>query len=230
MRDELRDARVGRVEVRRIHRGEVERGVRHARLVLPARLEHVLVGIRAAHDLHDIEALRCAVGAERFETVQIDALAEAFPPRVAEPEERRAVGVLEVAGVVGDTQESAAMQRVVTRGGGCDEGSRGGRKIGIRWVVRDKPIAILACFRRREPHLPRPASAPERGHSPACVALLEDRVDLDIDKGARVGLRRLDRSLEDGPSSSRGYGARRRARRGEQPRSDGQEQWKRDVR
>ena len=64
---------------------------------LPAFLHHVLVGIRAADDLDNVETQRAAVGGEFGEFIQRHSLAESLPPRISQPQEWRAVGMLEVA-------------------------------------------------------------------------------------------------------------------------------------
>ena len=85
---------------------------RYRRRVRPARLEHRFVWIRSADDLDDVEALRGAIGAEFAEALHVDPLAEPLPPGVAEPEEGRAVGVLEMAAIGRDAHGAAADERV----------------------------------------------------------------------------------------------------------------------
>src|SRR5690349_19158297 len=86
---------------------------RKARLVAAALIESAHVGIQPGHDLHDIEAFILAVGSESFEFLRpVQALAQAHPPGVAQPEERRAVEMLEMPTIGRDANRAVPVERI----------------------------------------------------------------------------------------------------------------------
>src|SRR5207249_11771394 len=79
-----------------------------------ARVEGVHVGMQARDDLDDRKTFGLAIGGELLKFIgPVQALAQAHPPRVAEPKERRAVRVDEVAMVGRDLDEAMAIARVI---------------------------------------------------------------------------------------------------------------------
>jgi len=110
--DQVLESAVGVLEVGGVHPGEVPGQVRLAAFVLPARLHHPFVGVRPADDLDDVESLGLAIGREFLKPFPGHPFAEVLPPRVAEPQERGAVDVLEVAMVFRDSKRAVPVQRV----------------------------------------------------------------------------------------------------------------------
>src|SRR5690606_38097611 len=83
------------------------------RFVRTARIERVHVGIKSRDDLHDVESLLHAIGGELFETLRpAEAMAEPHPPRVTQPEKRRAIRVFEMAFVFRDAHGAVPMERI----------------------------------------------------------------------------------------------------------------------
>ena len=107
------------VEVLRIEVREFAVPIHHPTLVCPAGIEGLFVWIGPADDLHRVEPLRPAIGAQFLESLPAQTLAQSLPPSVGEPEKRCAVSVLKVALVCRDLQGAVFVQGVVT-GVGCD--------------------------------------------------------------------------------------------------------------
>src|SRR5579884_1057832 len=106
-------APVGVVEVGRIELAEVARLVRHASLVLPARLEHPFVGIWTADDLYDTEPLGLTVRRKLLKAFPGQPFGKPLPPGVAQPEEGRAVLMAEVPPVCRNPDRAVLKEPVV---------------------------------------------------------------------------------------------------------------------
>jgi hypothetical protein len=175
--------------------------VGHASLGLPAGLQHLLIRVGAADDLHDGKPLCMAIGRQFAKVVERHPLGKTFPPRVTKPEKRRAVGVREVPPVVCHANESASQNPIAALVGPHREQSPAGIETAVLFPCRLDSVAVVAGSRRCKPHRPGVAAGPERRHGPGLRAAGEDDVDLDV--GERVGrvTRRRKRRLEDSPDS-----------------------------
>ncbi len=110
---QIGEPKVGPVEVLRANPAEVldpgESG-----LVPAAWVEGRHVAVQSSHDLDDREALRFAVlGKGSYLLGPLEAFAQAHPPGVAKPEERRAVGMLEMPPVACNADRPVPIERVV---------------------------------------------------------------------------------------------------------------------
>src|SRR5438477_1526044 len=112
--DQITEALVCRIEIVRPNPRVI--GLpRVARLIRAARIERKHVGIKAGYDLDNIEAFGSPVCGEFLKLLgPAQPMAEAHPPGVAQPEEWRAVGVLEVSFVWRDSDLAVAKQRVLS--------------------------------------------------------------------------------------------------------------------
>jgi hypothetical protein len=95
------------------HDAHVLRQIQLSALILQTGREEILVGIVSADDLHHGKALGLAVGCQFLKAFPGHALAQVFPSRVAEPEERRTIGVFEMTLVFGHAQRAMFEQRIV---------------------------------------------------------------------------------------------------------------------
>src|SRR6185295_1045620 len=73
------------------------------------------VGIQPGHNLNHRKTFAHAIRGERSNVRRpAEATAERHPPRVAEPEERRAIGVLKMQAVRGDAYRTMPVEGIVT--------------------------------------------------------------------------------------------------------------------
>ena len=163
--DQMRDPPVGGIEVRGVDAGEaLVPG--EARLVAPAFVERRHVRIQAGDDLHHGEALGGPVGGEPVHVLRpAQPFGEAHPPRVRQPEERRAVGVLQVRARRIELDRAVAEQRVLRSR--LDHAHRAGAAVQAA-VLRIRALGaepVLAHLARRVAHAPPPAAGPERRHA-----------------------------------------------------------------
>jgi hypothetical protein len=89
-------ATISAVEILWIHPVELDGFVREPALIREPRFEKPLLGIGSTNDLHHVEALGLPIGGQFLKTLPGHSLAQILPPRVAQPEERCAVRVLEM--------------------------------------------------------------------------------------------------------------------------------------
>ena len=141
---------------------------------------------------------------------------EAHPPGVAEPKERRAVGILEVPLVGCDADRTMLEQRIVTRVGRHFDGARDAVQPGIvRVVALGVPVA-RAGLRGCVPGFPGAAAIPKSRHPANRAARFVEQY-VERDRVERVvmfllrGERQLDRHV--------GLGGERSGTRGAVPRS-----------
>ena len=110
--DQVADAPVGGVEVGGLDGGEVA-PPREAAVTLPPLVEWLHVGVQAGDELHHVEPLGRAVRGQGVELLgPAQAPAQPHPPGIGEPQEGRAVGVLQVAAAGGDPDRPMAQQWV----------------------------------------------------------------------------------------------------------------------
>jgi hypothetical protein len=197
------DATVDGGERLQVHLAEATVEVRHSSVRLPARLQHRLVWIRSDDELHHAESLAGAIGGEFAKLFERHPLREALPPRIAEPEERHAVGVGEPPAVGGDPRKpvqekliAAGRLRRCERSLAVMEAAVGGAG-----GLHAEPI--LPGHGWGEPHGPRVAPRPERGHPPGLRAGREGDIDRDAAEGIVVRLRRREALFERLPDGHR---------------------------
>jgi len=183
-------------EVCRVDDAEVARLVGLPALVLPARLEGPLVRVRAADYLDEREALGLAVGGQFLEALPGQALAQALPPGVAEPEEGRAVGVDEVAAVRAHPQRAVAIERVVAPVGDHLEFALDAVEPGVGPVGTLGPPGHLADLARGVAEAPTVPARPEARHPDfGAVGLGDDCLELCLDERVPIGLLGQERDL-----------------------------------
>ena len=186
--DEILDAPVGEVEVGGVDPREVL-VPRESGLVGGARFEAQHIGIQSGDDLDDVEAFFDAIQRERLEvTGPVQALAEAHPPGVGQPEEGRAVGELEVALVVGDAHRAVLQQRIRAAIGRDLECAVQAVQVGIAVVGADGVVVNLPQLRCGKAHAPEVVACPE-GRNALCgaVGVREEHVQLDVVERIVVG-------------------------------------------
>ena len=192
-------AAIGKIEVRGVEHPVILRQVRLSALIFPARLEETLVGVVPADDLHHVEPLGAAVGRQFLEAFPGEPLAEALPPRIAQPEERRAIGVLEVPSAGAGHDETVFEQRVRPFVGRSGKAAFGPVQVGVALVAALEAILVLSLSGRGEADRPPAAPGPEGRDDPPLVALLKHGVHLDIGEGVGILLGGFHGLLKDGP-------------------------------
>ena len=181
------DADIGHVKILGIDGGVVAIP-RVAGFVGAALVEGLHVGIEAGHDLHHGETLLQAIGSEGLEAVgPAETLAQAHPPSVAEPEEGRAVGVLEVALIVGDSEHAMLVVRVVAAVSLHAQGALLIVQIGIGAVAADGANVVQARHGRVVAESPCRPAGPESGNTLFFTAgQSNDGVQIHLVKRVRV--------------------------------------------
>jgi hypothetical protein len=160
-------------------------------LVRPARIEWRHVGVKTGYDLNDVKPFRFSVRRQRLEFLwEMQPMAQAHPPRVAEPEEGRPVEMLERAARGGDAERAMRIQRVYTgvwlhhdRAGDAMQASVGG----IGGVAAK---GMRAGSRRCVAHFPDVFAGPECGDTGVFSCGIGEG---DVESGLveRVGIGRL---------------------------------------
>ena len=191
-RDQVGDALVGPVPPGRVRRSELVAVLpgarpRVSRLVLAARVERRLVRIQPGDDLDEGESLAHAVRGQPAEVVgPREALGEPHPPRVAQPRERRPVGVLQARVPGRIAQRPVPVERVVALVRDDLDFALPIVQTRVGGIAAPRPIDVNARQRRRVPERPPVSAAPEGGDAPlAAVRVAHQRVQVDL--RVRVG-------------------------------------------
>ena len=136
---------------------------------------------RPGDDLDEREALLDAVVQERPELVwPRESSGQAIPPGITDPQERGAVGVLQVPRTVSHAQSAVLEQRVVARvRDGLDLATE---PVQLRSARRGGPVPGT-CRRCREARHDRAIPCPERRHDELLASLAEADVDFRVVQG-----------------------------------------------
>ena len=191
-RNQVGDALVGPVPPGRVRRSELVAVLpgarpRVSRLVLAARVERRLVRIQPGDDLDEGESLAHAVRGQPAEVVgPREAPGEPHPPRVAQPRERRPVGVLQARVPGRIAQRPVPVERVVALVRDDLDFALPIVQTRVGGIAAPRPIDVNARQRRRVPERPPVSAAPEGGDAPlAAVRVAHQRVQVDL--RVRVG-------------------------------------------
>src|ERR1041384_1284821 len=163
--NQMRDALVGSVEVFRADRGVIRRP-RKTSLMRAARVEWKHVRIKAGDDLDDVETFLLSVSSECFEFVRpMQPVTKPHPPRVAEPEERRAIRMFQGPVTRCNTQRAVDEERICSCIG-LHENLAANAVNSFVPCLRTLAVKTMRSdFRRGVPCLPHIRSRPERRHA-----------------------------------------------------------------
>jgi hypothetical protein len=134
----------------------------------------------SANDLNHIEPLGFSVRRELLKSFPVQPFAQAFPPRVAQPEERGAIGMFEVAPVRVDPDETMPQQWIGALVGGDSQRVFLAVQLGIGRVGAFPPAGVSALHGRSEPDCPGSAPRPKRRDLPLPATLLEYHRHLQV--------------------------------------------------
>jgi len=195
---EVGDTPVGEAGVVGVRAGEARSVIRPPTLVLPARLESALVGVRPAHDLHHAEPLALPVGGQLLEALPRHPLAQVLPPGVAEPDKRRSIGVLEAPVVGGHADRPVTVERIAGPVGRHLESPFDPVQPGVAVVRALGTPDVPPGDGRSVSEAPEVAPRPERGHPQRrAVRRGDEGVHLGIHEWVVVGLGRYECDLGD---------------------------------
>src|SRR5712692_3393097 len=114
-----------------------------------SRIVWLHVWVQACYDLHYIETFAGAISGQCLETTRPGKpLAQSHPPGVTQPEERRAIGMLEMTAVTAYTQGAVAVERVISRVRLDYQLARAVVQVGIGSVATHRAARVLADRRR----------------------------------------------------------------------------------
>ncbi len=117
-------------------------------------------------------------------------MAEPHPPRIAQPEKRRAVGVLQVAVTWGNLERAVFVKAIVARIRGDPHIARNTIQPGVLRVGTLALEAVRSHDRRSISHLPHVAARPKRGNA-QLVAVRISEHHVECDRVERIVMRKL---------------------------------------
>jgi hypothetical protein len=146
---------VGHVEVGRID-SRIALLPSEPRLVRSARIVRRHVGIQSRDDLHHGESLLCPIRRQSLKVAgPAQALAQAHPPRVTQPKERRAIRVFKVSPVLSNSNYSVPVKRVLACVSYRSQRAASLMQIAVRFVATNREYLVFARLGRSIANAPR---------------------------------------------------------------------------
>lgn len=139
------------------------------------------------------------VGGQFLKTLPGHPLAQALPPRISQPEERGAIGMLEMPFVPGHSEKAMFEQRIIARVGGDVQRLRCPVQHPVCRVRTFDLECVIPLYRRCEANRPLVAPGPKRGNQPFLAAIAEDDIDLQVQERVSIFLIGRERGFKNGP-------------------------------